>query len=309
MRFAIIDTGTNTFHLLIAERTEAGFDEIYKTKVGVKLGEAGITSNIISAEAFERGINTFKEFKQQCDSYHIEKIIATGTAALRNASNTNEFVQKVKEETGIEMIIISGNLEAELIWNGVRNSMKMGSELSLIMDIGGGSVEFIIANEDAIIWKRSFDIGGALLLEKFKPSDPVTEADIERLEKFFDEELKWMIQACQLLNSVQLIGSAGSFDTFTELIAHQFYNIDDIKNTTEFKIEIDDYKTIHKQLITSTHAQRLAMKGMIAMRADMIVVASILLNYVLRKLNIRDLKSSTYSLKEGVLYKCLEILN
>ncbi|MEO8146806.1 MAG: phosphatase [Bacteroidia bacterium] len=309
MRFAIIDTGTNTFHLLIVERTETGFKEIYKTQEGVKLGESGISDNVISEQAFERGINTFKEFKHQCDIHNTTKIVAIGTAALRNASNANELVQKVKDETGIEMIIISGNLEAELIWNGVRHAMNLGAETSLIMDIGGGSVEFIIADENHIYWKSSFDIGGALLLEKFKPADPVSNDDINNLKTLFEKELKWMMQVCGIFKPVQLIGSAGSFDTFTEMIVHQFYNIDDIKNTTEYKFNLADYNAIHQQLITSTHAQRLEMKGMLAMRADMIVVASILLNFVLRKLNFKEIKSSTYALKEGILYKSLSILN
>jgi exopolyphosphatase / guanosine-5'-triphosphate,3'-diphosphate pyrophosphatase len=306
MRLAIIDTGTNTFHLLIVEQNGNSYIELYKTKEGVKLGEAGITTNVISPAAFERGINVFKEFKRKCEIHGATKIFALGTAALRNASNASEFIEKVKKETGIELIVISGEIEAELIWNGVRHSMKMGLDKSLIMDIGGGSVEFIICNEEEIFWKQSFDIGAALLLEKFKPSDPISTDDIQKLETFFGEELKLLFHSCGVNLPKQLIGSSGSFDTFTEMIVHKYHNIETLNGLTEFTFNIDEYKAIHQQLLASTHDERIAMPGMIAMRADMIVVASILLSYVKRNTNIKQIKSSTYSLKEGILFKLIK---
>src|SRR5205085_5910099 len=159
-----------------------------------------------------------------------------------------------------------------------------------------------------IFFKWSFDIGGALLLEKFKPSDPVSNDDIQNLEKFFEIVLKVLPQTCDLWNPTQLIGSSGSFDTFSELIAHRFHTIDILKDITACDIDPGEYKAIHELLITSTHNERLAMKGMLAMRADMIVVASILLTYVLHVTKIKQVKCSTYALKEGLLYKVLTLL-
>lgn len=304
MRVAIIDTGTNTFQLLIIEKEGSSFTEVFSTKQPVKLGEAGITSKIISDAAFEHGLNVLKEFKTLCDQHQAPKIIAIGTAALRNATNATAFIDKVKSETGIEIIIISGDVEAELIWNGVKQSVDLKEDKSLLMDIGGGSVEFIIANAEKVFWKQSFDIGGALLLEKFQPSDPVTTDTIKTLETFFDKELLTLYQACQLNMPVQLIGSSGTFDTFTDLI-HAQYELPTIPGTTFFEYDMEHYRQVHDQLLKSTHDERLAMKGMTAFRADMIVIASILLTFVLRKLGIKKLTASTYAVKEGILYKLL----
>lgn len=305
MRLAIIDTGTNTFHLLIAERTENGFKKIFKIKEPVKLGEDGITTHFISEKPFERGINAFKKFKQICEKHNTDKIFATGTAALRRATNASDFIKQVKSETNIDLKIISGNEEAELIWNGVRHALNMSLHKSIIIDIGGGSVEFIIANEAQIFWKHSYDIGVALLLEKFKPSNPVTHEEINSIKNFVADQLAELFQACALHQPKTLIGSSGSFDTFAELIVHQFYHFDLLRDKTTYDYNLNDYDKIHQQLIHSTHEQRLQMKGMIPMRADSIVVASILLTFVLRKLNISQMKLSTYALKEGILYGML----
>lgn len=303
MRIAIIDTGTNTFHLLIVEKADTGFKKVFKIKESVKLGEDGITSNVISEKPFLRGINAFKKFKRFCDIHQVQKIIATGTAALRIADNAGDFLAKVKQETGIEIQIISGDEEAQLIWNGVRHALNMGLNKSIIIDIGGGSVEFIIANEAQVFWKQSFNIGAALCIEKFKPNDPITAADINAVESYLNETLKDLFEACKLFLPQAIIGSSGSFDTFAELIVYQFYDFDILRDKTTYTYKLEDYFTIHNQLINATLEKRLLMKGMLPMRADMIVMASVLLNYFIRKLEISEMKLSTYALKEGMMYK------
>ena len=309
MRIAIIDTGTNTFHLLIVEKAEIGFKKIFKIKESVKLGEGGITENIISEKPFLRGINAFKKFKRFCDTHQVKKIIATGTAALRMAHNASDFLAAVKKETGIEIEIISGDEEAHLIWNGVRHALNMGLNKSIIIDIGGGSVEFIIANEAEVFWKQSFNIGAALLIEQLKPEDPITAVDIDAVESYLEATLQVLFRACKKFLPHSIIGSSGSFDTFAELIVYQFYSFDLLRDKTTYTLKLEDYLTVHHQLINSTLEQRLLMKGMLPMRADMIVMASVMLNYFVNKLAITEMKLSTYALKEGMTYKYYESIS
>lgn len=122
----------------------------------VKLAENGITSNIVSEQPFNRGIAAFEKFKSICNENKIGTIHAFGTAALRRATNSIDFINTVTEQTGIEIKVISGDEEAKYIWNGVRNAVKLGDAVSLVMDIGGGSTEFILADEKQIFWKQSF---------------------------------------------------------------------------------------------------------------------------------------------------------
>src|SRR4051812_26505417 len=179
MKIAIIDLGTNTFNLLVVEVSERGFKEIYGTKLSVKLGEGGINKNYITAKAFERGIDALKKYKKTIRRYKAERVVALATSAIREASNGDKFINRVKVETGISIKKISGNEEAGLIYLGVRKAVKMSDKKSLIMDIGGGSTEFIIADERKIYWKKSFLLGAARLLEKFNPSDPITNLQVE----------------------------------------------------------------------------------------------------------------------------------
>src|SRR6185436_2240370 len=279
MRIAVIDCGTNTFHLLIVEtQAEGKFKTSLRENIPVKLGEAGITNKIISEIPFQRGINTLKNFSDILQKSKPDKVYAYATAAIRNAENGNDFIQTAKEKTGIEIQLIDGQREAELIYSGVRQAVKLTDEKVLIMDIGGGSVEFIIANNNEISWKQSFETGAAVLLEKFKPSDPVKPAEIDEIKKYFAIELQPLFIHLQSENyKIQtLIGSSGSFETFADLISWHFPSPRVTEKQTEYDIRWEEFMTIHEQLIHSTTEERLSMKGMVEMRVDMIVIASIL---------------------------------
>ncbi len=304
MTISIIDCGTNTFHLLIAETTGETFKIIYKKNIAVKLGQGGIDDGMIASAAFQRGLNALKEFGQSNIEHKAEKVLAFATAAVRKASNGRQFINEVLQQTGIEVKLIDGNTEAELICYGVRQAVQLGDEKNLIMDIGGGSVEFIIANADTIFWKHSFELGAALLLEKFKPSNPITPGEIAAIEKYISLQLHPLTKALKTWPEIKtLVGSSGSFETFAEMISEQFYSLQfDYSDKTEFELDLNHIKSIHQLLLSSTTAQRKAMKGIIDMRVDMIVIASILLNLVIHNAPIEKLKLSTYALKEGMLY-------
>ena len=159
---AIIDLGTNTFHLLITEiNGTVGPGNICKKTIPVKLGHNGINQGVIHADAFLRGIKALENFHQLIIQHGVKQVKAMATAAIRNASNGDEFIAEVKKKTGIKIEMIDGETEARLIYAGVREAVKLGTETGLIMDIGGGSVEFIICNSTKIFWKRSFPLGAA----------------------------------------------------------------------------------------------------------------------------------------------------
>ncbi|HXA00411.1 MAG TPA: hypothetical protein VNW99_00380, partial [Cytophagaceae bacterium] len=170
-KIAVLDLGTNTFNLLIAEKSEDGMHTIHKEKTGVKLGKEGITKGFISAEAYERAINTVSHYKEVIDQYGVSKIVAVATSAFRNARNGYQLVKDIKEKTDIDVQTIAGEKEAELIYYGVKAAMDLGKSTSLLLDIGGGSVEFVICNNDKIFWKGSYEIGGQRLIDKFQNSD------------------------------------------------------------------------------------------------------------------------------------------
>ena len=146
MRVAVIDLGTNTFHLLIADIKNKGqFETLKRIRKYVYIGEEGVS--ILGDKPLQRAFETLTHFKQTSTEFEVDEIIAFGTAALRTASNSNDFISKVRDEIGIEIQLISGEKEADLIYLGTKKAIPPTSENFLIMDIGGGSVEFIIAND------------------------------------------------------------------------------------------------------------------------------------------------------------------
>ena len=165
-KFGVIDLGTNTFHLLIAEVDQNSIKEIYRERIFVKLAEKGIHK--IGDAAFERATNAIAKFKIILDQHHVDKVRAIGTAGLRTASNSQSFIQLIKNKYNLDIAVISGDEEAHLIHKGVMNAIGSLRTTSLIMDIGGGSVEFIICDNEKIYWAQSFKIGVAVLFNQFR---------------------------------------------------------------------------------------------------------------------------------------------
>jgi exopolyphosphatase/guanosine-5'-triphosphate,3'-diphosphate pyrophosphatase len=306
MKIAILDLGTNTFHLLIAEIASGGsFKILFKSKAIVKLLE-GSTKNEIPEKQFQHGIKTIRHFAEIIIEYLVKDVHGFATSAVRSSSNGKDFVELIKIETGISIKVIDGDEEAKLIYYGVRQSVQLGEETALIMDIGGGSTEFIIANEKKVFWKQSYNIGAARLLKKFNPSDPISQSEIILLQTYLREETTSLISATKKFTVKKLIGSSGSFDTLAEMIGHKFYNINVLRNISAYTFEMNDYNAIHKIILSSTRAQRMRMKGLIKMRVDMIVVSSICVDFILKEFSIKEFSMSKFALKEGALWEIIQ---
>lgn len=298
MIIAVIDMGTNTFNILIRE-TDSN-EVLFADKISVRLGDGGINDNIIADAAFERGIKALHELRSICEKWKVEEIYAYATSAVRSAGNGKQFTDTVKAETGINVNVIDGDKEAELIYLGVQQAVEISDGNALIMDIGGGSTEFILTDKEGVIWKKSYLLGASRVMEKFRPSDPIRNEEIETLEAYFENELQDLIEICNEKKVNQLIGSSGSFDTLAAMVAHKFQSPDILEGKTSYTFDIYEYKQIARQMLESDFEQRLRTPGMIPMRADLIVIACVQINFILKRLGIKSMKSSVFALKEGV---------
>lgn len=304
-RIAVMDLGTNTFHLLIAEGPADNLTEIFHINEGVKLGEGGINKGIIQPEAFARGVATMKRFRNYIDANSVTDIRAVATSAIRNAANGQDFIREVKEQAHIDIELINGEQEAAYIYEGINASGCLTDDNALIMDIGGGSVEFIIGNNDEVLWKQSFEIGAARLMDKFHQIDPIPVQSIKELTQYLNIQLSDLFLAASKYKPKTLIGSSGAFESFAEVIELEKGKNFDLKKTKVYEFDIDDLLDLIERFIKSTHSQRAKMKGVIPVRVDMIVVASLLTIYMMQKMGLADVTMSTYSLKEGVLAQML----
>ncbi|WP_207533379.1 Ppx/GppA phosphatase family protein [Desertivirga arenae] len=303
---AALDLGTNTFHLLIASVENGKIHKYVEEQRHVKLGEGGINKGLIAEQAYERGLEALRFFKSIIDSYPVDLIRANGTAALRTAANGDEFITQVKNETGIEIGIIPGDREAELIYKGVRAAVEL-DESSLIMDIGGGSVEFIFCNQAEIFWKRSYPVGAAKLMATFHHSDPINKNDKELIHLHLIRELKELKEIAGKFRPLKLVGSAGAFETFAALEVDQFGEGKNLQKQPHCHVFTSHHlQTVIQNLITSTHIDRANNSLILPVRTDMIVVASLLAQFIIEELQLSRVEMSTFSLKEGLLIESAE---
>ncbi len=200
--------------------------------------------------------------------------------------------------------MITGDEEAELIFNGVKHTITLTEEKILVMDIGGGSVEFIIANKEKIFWKHSFLLGAARLLEMYHTTDPISNEEQSNLIQYLDIELQLLKDAIKEFPVETLIGSAGSFESLVEMIEQNLNKKLHFKHSCP--VSINDYNIIHDMILKSNHDERLKFKGLIPYRGEMIVMSFMLIDFVLRNFPITKLFASDYSLKEGALFKMSE---
>ncbi|WKK81943.2 Ppx/GppA phosphatase family protein [Marivirga arenosa] len=298
-KIAIIDLGTNTFHLLIVEVNDGKETILFKEKIAVKLGEGGISKGNISKAAEERAIDTMKYFSHKLKEENVSNVFASATSAMRNASNGKEVIQHIYDETGISVQLISGLEEAKFIHQGVKKALEIGPEPALIMDIGGGSVEFIICDQTEVYWMKSFEIGAQRLLDKFHKHDPIQPRDIEKLDDFLRAELAELKMKMDIYQPHHLIGSSGTFDTLID-IDYQEKNITK-PDENSFSLPLEDFDRIYNEIIHKNRDERMKIPGMIEMRVDMIVVAVCLIQFLIENNDFINIKVSTYALKEGLL--------
>jgi exopolyphosphatase/guanosine-5'-triphosphate,3'-diphosphate pyrophosphatase len=298
MKKAIIDLGTNTFHLIIFE----GKNFLFKSSMASKIGQGGINQGIITEEGIQRALIVLKIFKEKLIEFEVntENVFAFGTSAVRNASNQSEFVERVKNETDINITVIDGDKEAELIYKGVSQAVKVDKN-ALIVDIGGGSVEFILCIPDKILWKRSFEIGGQRLMERFMKKDKISQSEMSRLDEYLRQELLPLTNAIHQYQPEVLIGSSGSFDTLNDMLYWKNTGNFAPTDIVCFDYPISEFWKAFEQLAFANHEERMNVGGMIPLRVDMIVVAVCLIKFVLQTYNIHEIKISNYALKEGAI--------
>lgn len=305
---AIIDLGTNTFHLLIIELHDRNTYTVKeKFKLPVKLGEGGINQGEISPPAYRRGMDALEKFGRIIASRGIRATFAFATSAVRSAGNGKQFVAEAYDRTGIQIRVINGNEEAALIYRGVRNGVNLptGTD-SLLLDIGGGSVEFIIADATMPKLLRSLNIGAARLLEQLQPSDPISPKEIKALKERLQRALHPLLQEIKEFGPQVLVGSSGTFETLGAMIAHERGDKFSKSYLNNYAFSPEDFQQLKERILGTTRAEREQLPGMEAVRVDMIQMGVVLIDFLLEELNINQLLVSNYALKEGILFRYLE---
>ncbi len=306
MRIAIIDLGTNTFKVVVAERpsdSKAGLQIVYTEYLSVFLGRGGIEKKEITAEASARGVEALRKLMEKAKEFGAVSVRGFGTSALRSARNGQAFVDLARKELGLEISIIPGEEEAGLILDGVRQAVPFGKKPMLVMDIGGGSTEFILATDGSLMWKHSFELGTTRLFERFPEIDPMGMDTQLRMAQHIDAQFESLWSVVDRHWPTTLVGSAGSFDSIATMIALE-RGTPIAEGTITLTFDASEFDALKDKLFAMTRAERAAMPGLAAHRVDTIIPALALIERVLLH-GIERIQWSQYSLKEGAAARIL----
>jgi len=298
--FSVVDLGTNTFQLLVAQPQPdfPGINILYQSQVPVTLGKGAMETGEIQPDAMQRALQALGGFKAKALEFgsQASQIMCIGTSILRRASNAHALMAHI-ESMGMGAQIITGIEEAELIHLGIVHSLPQPwTKRSLVMDIGGGSVEFILFEGSRVHFKISLEVGGLRLLSMFQRNGLYNKEVNPDLEAFIERELAPVLQACSRFQPEVLIGAAGAFETIWDLE----HAVDvDLKIPPSSLLDVQLFYEQKLRVEVSEYEDRKQIPGMKAFRAGILPYANALIAMVLAKSGISEMWVSSFSLKEG----------
>lgn len=296
MKISVIDLGTVSTRFDIYEIRKSETPRlIAREKVMQRIGENIFETKIISKEAITRNISEFKKHLNICKSEGVDKIIAVGTSALRVANNSQEFISQLKNESGIELRVISGEEEARLIAKGIISNEEVAGPAAFV-DIGGGSTEISIYKDEKIIFAKSFELGASRLQEVFLKKSPPEESAVNQLIEFTAKKLAEL----DAYKIPKIIGSSG---TIRSLVKIANDNNPEIKGAPSDKV-----LSLIESLIPLNREEILAIPGMEENRADIILAGCLLFREIMRKFECSVVERSLYSLRHGIAWEEVEKL-
>lgn len=301
MRVAALDLGTNTFLCLIADGNSAGIQTVHKDLMQVvRLGQEIDRTGRFHPEALARAKSCLESFKQEIQSYKVDKILAMATSAARDAENGDELF-KIGQELGIPIEIIPGEDEARITYQGaIAGKKSSDTKAYLVVDVGGGSTEMILGKGSQIIFGQSADIGGVRLTEKFVTNQPICEAEQKLISAYIREQVAGVIAELKKHSIDEVAAVAG---TPTSIAAIELGGYDD-KKVDSFFLSKGRLEFWNKRFAETT-VQEKKEKYDLGGRADIIYAGSLILLEILNELNMSGLTVSTKGVRYGVAIEML----
>ncbi|NMO19214.1 Ppx/GppA family phosphatase [Pyxidicoccus fallax] len=298
-RFATIDVGTNSVLLLVAERTPEGrFTPVLERAEITRLGRGVDATRRLSAEGLEATLSVLESFAREARELGAQDIAVSATSAARDAQNGAEFIAAAKARAGVTVEIISGPLEAQLSFAAVHADFAAeAAGPLLVLDIGGGSTEFIYGNPAGHVdFRHSFDVGAVRLTERFVKSDPMTPEDRARVEAHLRETFRTLPPPPP---GAVLVGVAGTVTT-VYAVRHAIdpYDAEEVHGGT---LSLSELSALVDRLCRMPLEERRALPGMQPKRADVIPAGALILLESVRALGLEECRVSDRGLRWGLL--------
>jgi exopolyphosphatase/guanosine-5'-triphosphate,3'-diphosphate pyrophosphatase len=302
MRIAAVDVGSNSIHMVVAQvEADGRFRVLDRAKDMVRLGRKTLSKGRLSSEAIDAGVRTLSAFRTLAERQGVSRITAVATSAVREAANGGDFIERVEEDVGLRVKVIPGREEARLIFLGVRHAIDLSGKPTLIVDIGGGSVEFILVENGEPVTLESHKIGVARLSEQFLAHDPPTQSEIAALEAHLGDLLDPMLREFRKHRVRRVVGTSGTMLNLIGIAGHVQDGEAPELHLNNFAVGAEEISKVRRALCRAGREERLKMKGLDAKRVDLIVAGAVLTDLVLQRLEAKQLVACTWALREGVL--------
>lgn len=304
MKVAAIDIGTNSMRLLIADYEKNDIVDFQKIAKVTKIGRGVDSNRFICKQAIDENLEALSDFVDTARKNNAEKITIMATSALRDAKNSEEFLSKAYERTGIRVVVMSGDMEAKLGFLGA-GKLISEKEPTLTIDIGGGSTEFIVGNVAGdILFSKSENVGCVRLTEKFLHSDPPTEFETSCMNEFVYRTFKDTIDILNDFSLSDAIGIGGTFTSASSMLQGlKIYSPLKVHNS---KIYIDDVENLYASLSRMDLSQKQMITGLQANRADVIFAGVAIIRIIMRELHLPYITVSEYDNLEGLIFDLMK---
>ena len=301
MRIAAIDIGTNSLHMIVVRvRPDFSFEVIDREKEMVRLGAGGLDGRALTPEALHAALQVLSKFRRLAESHKVDHIVAVATSAVREAENGGEFLQRAARESGIRARVISGTQEARLIHLAAVYGAGNPNEVTVVVDIGGGSVEITRGVGQAIESGRSFKLGVIRMTERFVKSDPLDARDERRLLKHLGGEAGKYIDDLAKAGFDRVVGTSGTILSLGAVAAAEngYPPGTPLRNR---RVSAKQIRRIRQELVGLSLEKRLRVAGLEPRRADLSVAGAVLLDAILRRLGADSITLCDLSLREGLV--------
>jgi len=306
MKLGIMDIGTNSIHLVLVElRKDATIQVIDRAKEVTRLGDTSFQEGYLSEAALHRGLAAIRRFKKLAEIHGVTRIKAVATSAVREAVNGGDFIETIGKETGIKVDVITGEEEARLIYLAVKHSIPLGKKPSLIVDIGGGSVEAMVADEAGLKDAWSLKLGTLRLRGEFIDHDPPSRKEMQKMSALIREALAPVVKKCRSLGVETVIGTSGTIINLAAM-ANWLDQSSPIEIQNNFRIRTRYLQELHDLLTRSERKDRLKIKGIDPTRVDIIIPGSAVIQELVEGIGCGEVVLCDEAIREGVVYDFLE---
>lgn len=297
-RLAAIDVGTNSIHMIVAERREHGYRVVDREKEMVQLGLASLDGQPLTDDAIERGVATIGRMAEIAAKWNVDEIFAVATSAVREAPNRREFLRRVKETTGVKVRVISGEEEADYIFRAVRSAVEVNGQTALCIDIGGGSVELIVGTADETYFTRSEPLGALRLAQRFSLVERPSARAVEECRRHIQDRIAKLRRRIVRLGVDLCVGTSGTIQTLATMAspAESQSSAHGLR-----RLERAAVAELVPMLASMPAQERAERYGLDAPRATSILAGAIVLTTMLDIFRIDELLACPLAMREGMI--------